>query len=68
MLEVVVLVCVVALLLLVFVLGILVGGVGVLLLIDKDAAGGEPLMAPVGEEPPIAERVMEDPYEAFDFP
>ena len=64
MLEVVVLVCVVALLLLVFVLGILVGGVGVLLLIDK----GEPLMAPIGEEPPITEQVMEDPYEAFDFP
>jgi hypothetical protein len=62
MIEVLVVVCVVALLLLVFVLGILVGGVGVLLLVDK----GEPVMAPVGEEPPI--QVVEAPEGVFDFP
>lgn len=67
MLEVLVLVCTVAVLLLVFVMGILVGGVGVLLLIDK-ADSGDPagtMMAPVGEEPPIQ---VVDPEGVFDFP
>lgn len=61
MLEVLVIVCVVVVLLLVFVMGILVGGVGVLLLIDK-ADIGEPVLAPIGEEPPV------DSFEVFDFP